>query len=100
MGRVITIIVAVASCLLIWKSGAVNSVLPAGLGGSPSPAAIFDPTANITDAGDAMTKLKSVHLTLTGNLVLNGLAGVIVTGTGDLSYPHKETLSLQLKVPT
>ena len=100
MGRAITVIVAIVSCLLIWKSGAVNSVLPASLGGSGTPAPTLDPTSNITAAGDAMNKLKSVHLTLNGNLVMPGLPGIIVTGSGDLSYPHKETLSLQLKVPT
>lgn len=100
MGRAITVIVAIASCLLILKSGAITSVLPDSLGGSATPAPTLDPTSNITAAGDAMTKLKSVHLTLTGNLVLAGLAGIIVTGTGDLSYPHKENLSLQLKIPT
>jgi hypothetical protein len=100
MGRIITVIVAIASCLLIWKSGAVDSVIPSSFGGSASPAPTFDATANITAAGDAMSKLKSVHITMTGNLVLGGLAGVIVTGTGDLIYPHKENLSLQLKVPT
>lgn len=100
MGRAITVIVAILSCLLIWKSGAVDSVLPSALGGSSTPAPTFDPTTNIAAAGDAMTKLKSVHLTLNGNLVVAGLAGIIVTGTGDLSYPHKENLSLQLKVPT
>lgn len=101
MGRAITVIVAIVSCLLIWKSGAVDSMLPASLGGgSATPAPSVDATANITAAGDAMSKLKSVHLTLNGNLVLSGLAGIIVTGNGDLSQPHKENLSLQLKIPT
>lgn len=98
MGRWISIGVAIVSCLLIWKSGAINSVVPGSLGGTPAPT--VDPAANIALSGDAMQKLTSVHLTITGNLVLNGMAGVIVTGTGDLIYPHKENLSLQLKVPT
>ena len=46
-----------------------------------------------------MQSLKSVHLSLNGTLVLNGVAGVKVTGSGDLVYPHKENLSLQLQVP-
>jgi hypothetical protein len=46
-----------------------------------------------------MQSLKSVHLSLNGNLVLNGVAGVKVTGSGDLIYPHKENLSLQLEIP-
>jgi hypothetical protein len=98
MGRWISIGVAIASCLLIWKSGAINSVVPGSFGGTPTPT--VDPAANIALSADAMQKLKSLHLTITGNLVLDGMAGVIVTGTGDLTYPHKENLSLQLKVPT
>lgn len=46
-----------------------------------------------------MQTLKSVHVSLSGTLVLNGIAGVKVTGSGDLTYPHKENLSLQLQVP-
>jgi hypothetical protein len=37
---------------------------------------------------------------LNGTLVLNGVSGVKVTGSGDLIYPHKENLSLQLEVPS
>jgi len=37
---------------------------------------------------------------LNGTLVLNGVAGVKVTGSGDLIYPHKENLSLQLQIPS
>jgi hypothetical protein len=93
MARFITIGVVVASCLLIWKSGALGSMLP-----QPAPPPL-DPGPIITKSGDAMQSLKSVHLSLTGTLVLNGVAGVKVTGSGDLIYPHKETLSLQLQVP-
>jgi hypothetical protein len=99
MARILTIVVAVASCLLIWKSGAVDSLLPGALGGG-TPTATVDPAANIALAGDAMQKLKSVKMTLTGNMVFEGLAGVIVTGTGDLTYPHQEHLSLQFRIPT
>jgi hypothetical protein len=95
MARIITVIVAVASCLLIWKSGAINSVLPQSQASTP-----IDPGPVISQSGDAMQKLKSVHLSLNGNLVLNRIAGVTVTGSGDLIYPHKENLSLQLQVPT
>jgi hypothetical protein len=97
MARVITVLVAVASLLLIWKSGAINSVLPSSSG---QVAPTNDPTANITLAGEAMSKLSSVHMTLNGNLVFEGLPGIILTGNGDLIYPHKENLSLQYKVPT
>jgi hypothetical protein len=96
MGRLVAIGVAIASCLLIWKSGAINSMLP----GSVDTAPTIDPGPAISQAGDAMQKLKSVHLTITGNLELNGIAGVSVTGSGDLIYPHKENLSMQLTVPT
>jgi len=95
MGRLVTIAVAVASCLLIWKSGAINSVLPQQSTSSPS----LDAGPVITKSGDAMQTLKSVHLSLTGTLVLAGVAGVHITGSGDLIYPHKENLSLQLQVP-
>jgi hypothetical protein len=93
MGRLITLAVVVASCLLIWKGGALNSVLP-----QPAPPPL-DPGPIVSNSGDAMQSLKSVHLTLNGTLVLNGVAGVKVTGSGDLIYPHKENLSLQLQVP-
>ena len=93
MARLITIGVVVASCLLIWKTGALSSMLP-----QPAPPPL-DPGPIITQSGDAMQSLKSVHLSLNGTLVLNGVNGVKVTGSGDLVYPHKENLSLQLQVP-
>ena len=93
MGRLITLVVVVASILLVWKGGVLNSVLPQQ---APPP---LDPGPIISKSGDAMQSLKSVHLTLNGTLVLNGVAGVKVTGSGDLIYPHKENLSLQLEVP-
>jgi hypothetical protein len=96
MSRIITVVVAVASLLLIWKSGVLSSVLPQSQTSAPP----IDPGPAISQSGDAMQKLKSVHLSLNGNLVLNGIAGVKVTGSGDLIYPHKENLSLQLQVPT
>jgi hypothetical protein len=96
MARLITIGVAIVSCLLVWKSGAINSVLP-GQQSTPPP---LDAGPVISKSGDAMQSLKSVHLTLAGNLVLGGVAGVKITGSGDLIYPHKENLSLQMEVPT
>src|SRR3989442_5184514 len=93
MVRLITFGVVVASCLLIWKGGVLNSVLP-----QPAPPPL-DPGPIISKSGDAMQSLKSVHLSLNGTMVLNGVAGVKVTGSGDLIYPHKENLSLQLQVP-
>jgi hypothetical protein len=93
MGRLITLGVAVASILLIWKGGVLNSLLPQQ---APPP---LDPGPVISKSGDAMQSLKSVHLTLNGTLVVNGIAGVKVTGSGDLIYPHKENLSLQLEIP-
>jgi hypothetical protein len=93
MGRLITLGVTVASILLIWKGGVLNSMLPQQ---GPPP---IDPGPVISKSGDAMQHLKSVHLTMNGILVLNGVAGVKVTGSGDLIYPHKENLSLQLEIP-
>jgi len=93
MGRLISLGVAVASILLIWKGGVLNGVLPQQ---APPP---LDPGPVISKSGDAMQNLKSVHLSLNGILVLNGVAGVKVTGSGDLISPHKETLSLQLDIP-
>src|ERR1700738_2761007 len=84
-------------CLLVWKSGAINSLLP---GQEPAPAPTLDAGPVISKSADAMQGLKSVHLSLSGNLVLNGLAGVKITGSGDLIYPHKENLSLQMEVPS
>jgi len=96
MARLITIGVAIVSCLLVWKSGAINSVLPSQQSAPPP----LDAGPVIAKSGDAMQSLKSVHLTLAGNLVLNGLAGVKITGSGDLIYTHKENLSLQMEVPS
>src|SRR3979411_2959656 len=96
MARLITIGVAIMSCLLVWKSGAINSVFP---GQQPAPPPL-DAGPVISKSGDAMQSLKSVHLSLAGNLVLNGVAGVKITGSGDLIYPHKENLSLQMEVPS
>jgi hypothetical protein len=96
MGRLITVAVVIASCLLIWKSGAINSIVP---GLQPAGPPSLDAGPIITKSGDAMQTLKSVHLSLNGTLVLNGVAGVKVTGSGDLIYPHKESLSLQMQVP-
>jgi hypothetical protein len=96
MARLIAIGVAIVSCLLVWKSGAINSMLPAQQSAPPP----LDAGPVISKSGDAMQSLKSVHLTLAGNLVLGGMAGVKITGSGDLIYPHKENLSLQMEVPT
>src|SRR5438552_3944323 len=60
MGRLVTIAVAVASCLLIWKSGAIITVLPQQSTSSPS----LDAGPVITNSGDAMQTLKSGHESL------------------------------------
>src|SRR3989454_10115628 len=93
MGRLIPLGVAVAPIRLIWRGGVLKGVLPQQ---APPP---LDPGPVISKSGDAMQALKSVHLSLNGILVLNGVAGVKVTGSGDLIYPHKENLSLQLEIP-
>ena len=94
MARIITVGVAIVSLLLIWKGGVLNSVVPQS---APPP---LDAGPVTSKSGDAMQTLKSVHLTLNGTMVLNGIAGIKVTGSGDLVYPHKENLSLQLSIPT
>src|SRR5256712_8888994 len=93
MGRLISLGVGVASILLIGRGGVLRGFLPKR---APPP---LDPGPVISKSGDAMQALKSVHLSLNGILVLNGVAGVKVTGSGDLIYPHKENLSLQLEIP-
>ncbi|MDQ6882702.1 MAG: hypothetical protein M3077_00495 [Candidatus Dormibacteraeota bacterium] len=95
MGRIITVVVAIASCLLIWQSGALNSILPQ----QQATVNRIDPGPAISRSGDAMRNLKSLHMSMRGTLLLNGIAGVQITGTGDLTYPHNETLSMQLVVP-
>jgi hypothetical protein len=95
MGRIITVVVAIASCLLVWQSGALSSLLP-----PQSPVAPIDPGPVISRSGDAMRTLKSLHVTIRGTLLLNGIAGIQLTGSGDFSYPHNEMLSLQLSVPS
>src|SRR3982074_2009896 len=96
MARLITIGVAIVSCLLGWKGAAINSGSP----GRQPPRPPLDAGPVISKSGDAMQSLKSVHLSLAGNLVLYGTAGVKITGSGDLIYPHKENLSLQMEVPS
>src|SRR3989442_3658900 len=93
MGRLITLGVAVASILLIWKGGVLNGVLPQQ---APPP---LDPGPVISKSGDAMQGLKSVHLSLNGILVLNGVAGVKITRSGGLIYPHKKEPNLPLQIP-
>src|SRR5437899_10657525 len=90
MGRLITLAVAVASILLIWKGGVLNGVLP-----QPAPPPL-DPGPVISKSGAAMQALKSVHLSWNGILVLNGVARVTVTGSAALIYPHTEHRSRQL----
>src|ERR1700694_4303173 len=62
MARLITIGVAIVSCLLVWKSGAINSVLP---GQQPAPPPL-DAGPVISKRRDAMESLKNVHLTVAG----------------------------------
>ncbi|MEO6797199.1 MAG: hypothetical protein ABI401_00735 [Candidatus Dormibacter sp.] len=95
MGRIITVVVGIASCLVLWQSGALSSLLP-----PQSAVAPIDPGPVIGRSGDAMRTLKSLHVTIRGTLLLNGLAGIQLTGSGDFTYPHDETLSLQLSVPS
>jgi len=95
MGRIITVVVAIASCLLIWQSGALHSVLP-----QQQSTASIDPGPVISRSADAMRYLKSLHMTIRGTLLLNGINGVQLTGSGDLTYPHNEKLSLQLVIPS
>jgi hypothetical protein len=95
MGRILTLVVAVAACLLIWMTGALNSVLPRDQTAAP-----IDPGPVIGRSADAMRNLKSLHMTIRGTLVLNGITGVQLTGSGDLTYPHNENLALQLAVPS
>src|SRR2546428_12897276 len=93
MGRLITLAVAVASILLIWKGGVLNGVLP-----QPAPPPL-DPGPVISKSGDAMQALKSVHLSLNGILVLNGVAGGKDTSSGGLLYPHKKKHQLPPEDP-
>src|SRR5260370_11490926 len=93
MGRLITLAVAVASILLIWKGGVLNSVLP------QQAAPPLDPGPVISKSGDAMQSLKSVHLTLNGTLVLSGVAGGKNTRSGAPSFTHKKKPRLHTETP-
>lgn len=95
MGRVIIVVVAIASCLVVWQTGALHTILP-----QQQSIATIDPGPAISRSGDAMRNLKSLHLSMRGTLLLTGIAGVQITGSGDLTYPHNETLSMQLVVPS
>lgn len=100
MSRLLVIAAVIGSCLLIWKSGALDGAINSVTGGPVTTATPLDPGVEISKASTVMQALKSLHVSLTGNLVLNRIAGVKVTGQGDLNYPHKETLSMQFQVPT
>ena len=94
MSRLVTIAVIVVSAVVVWKSGALNAVL----GGSPAPTA-QDPTAALVQAHDAMLKLQSAHVSVTGSSVFSDLGEVPLTANGDLYPPHKANLSFQFLVP-
>lgn len=101
MSRILVIVAVIGSCFVIWKSGALDGAINTVMPGSPnSTATPLDPGVEISKSSTVMQNLKSLHVSLTGNLVLNRIAGVKVTGQGDLVYPHEETLSLQFQVPT
>src|SRR3982074_2221011 len=93
MGRLISLGIAVASILLIWKGGVPGGGVPQQ---GPPP---LDPGPVISKSGDAMQALKSVHLSLNGILVLNGVAGVKVTGSGGPAQPAKRDAELQPVTP-
>jgi len=93
MTRIIVVGVALLGLLLVWKSGALNSIGPQN---APPP---LDPGPIIGKSGDAMRSLKSVHFSITGTLEFQGVGGARLTGSGDLKYPHTENLSLQIQVP-
>ena len=95
MSRLVVIAVIVVSALLVWKSGALNGVLG---GGSAAPGG-QDPSAALMQAHSAMTKLHSVHVTVTGTSAFSDLGEVPLTGNGDLYPPHKANLNFQFLVP-
>jgi hypothetical protein len=101
MSRILVIAAVLGSCFLIWKSGALDGAIGSVIPGSPTTAATpLDPGVEISKSSTVMQNLNSMHLSITGNMVLNRIAGVTVTGSGDLSYPHKEKMSFQFQVPT
>jgi hypothetical protein len=101
MSRILVMAAVIGSCFLIWKSGALDGAISSVIQGSTTTTATpLDPGVEISKSSTVMQNLKSMHLSITGNMVLNRIAGVTVTGSGDLSYPHKETMSFQFQVPT
>ena len=98
MTRLLIIAAVLGACLLVWKSGAVDGVLQS-LVPSTAKTVTTDPGVELSKSVDAMSKLKSAHVTLKGTLDFTDAGEVKVTGTGDLINPHKETFSLQLQLP-
>jgi hypothetical protein len=94
VGRIIAVVVVIMSSLLIWKGGVLNAVHP------QRGSATADPGPVIARSGDAMRGLKSVKLSLVGTFVIPDLGGAQLTGSGELTYPHEEKLSLQIRIPS
>jgi hypothetical protein len=98
VNRLIVLVVIIGSGVLAWKAGVLDSAIHALTPSTTSSAAV-DPAVEASKCVEAMGNLKSVHVTIRGTLEFSDMGEVKLTGTGDLTNPHKETLSLQLELP-
>lgn len=69
-----------------------------GNGGASVTPTPIDSGPVISRSGDTMRQLQSMSVTLDGTLVA-GANSLQITGTGKLTYPHEENLSLQVRIP-
>jgi hypothetical protein len=94
MVRRIVIGIVAASTLLIWKSDFLH---PFSTG--PQTYVPIDAGPVLADAAKAMSTLKTVDLKFEGTAVGKSGASYTITGTGTLTYPHDEDLSMQFSFP-
>lgn len=94
MVRRIVIGIVAASTLLIWKSDFLHPFSTGQQTYVP-----IDAGPVLTDAAKAMATLKTMNLKFEGTAVGKSGASYTITGTGTLTYPHDEDLSMQFSFP-
>lgn len=94
MVRRIVIGIVAASTLIIWKSDFIH---PFSTG--PQTYVPIDAGPVLSDAATAMSQLKTMNLKFEGTAVGQSGASYTITGTGTLTYPHDEDLSMQFSFP-
>ncbi len=94
MVRRVVIGIVAASTLLIWKSDFLHNLTTGNQTYVPINAGPV-----LSDAATAMSQLKTVSLKFEGTAVGQSGASYTITGTGTLTYPHDEDLTMQFSFP-